>query len=214
MDDTPRPMLPVFIDVTGKPCLVVGAGTVAQRKIDTLVDMKADVTVVAPHATAHVEQLHRSGSIVLHRRSYAPGEAAAYMLVFAATADRAVNQMVSDDAMRARRLVNAVDQPDLCGFYSGAVVRRGALQIAISSTGEAPAVARRLKVQLDEQLPASYADLVARLGRFRRELRERVSDERERGCILRRIAASEAIDEFLAGNGEPLERLLHTCVCS
>ncbi len=214
MNQSPRPMLPLFLDVSGKPCLVVGAGNVAQRKIDTLVGLRADVTVVAPVVTPHIEQLHRSGAIAVHRRPYAPGEAGAYMLVFAATGDRRVNEMVSGDAEQAGRLVNVVDQPDLCGFYSAAVLSRGALQIAISSTGEAPAVVRRVSKQLEEHVPVSYAELVERLGRFRRELRERVPDERERGGILRRIAASEEVDAFLAGDGEPLERLLRSCVCS
>jgi siroheme synthase-like protein len=211
MNQTSPTKFPLFLDLTRRPCLVVGGGGVGQRKVESLVAAGADVTVVALDATAEIERMHREGTIVWHRRAYVPEEAATHVLVFAATGDSVVNEMVSNDAARAGRLVNVVDQPELCGFFSGAVVTRGALQVAVSSGGQVPMLARRLREEFDRQIPAAYDELVQRLGRFRRELHDKVSAPGRRTEILRRVVDSVEVREFLDGNREPLERLLSVC---
>ena len=162
---------PVMLDLANRRCLVVGGGGVALRKVQGLLDEGAIVTLVAPDAVGPLAALAAAGRVDWQRRAYRPGEAAGYRLVVAATDDRAVNARVSRDADDAGAWANVADDPELCTFYLPARVRRGELQLAISSAGEAPFVARRLRGLLERRLGPEWGEWLAAAARFRDQVR-------------------------------------------
>ncbi len=164
-------MYPVMLIVRGRRCLVVGGGGVALRKVQGLVEEGAEVTVVAPVAVSHLEAMAERGVIRLERRVYTEGEAATYALVFAATDDLSVNRLVFDDAERAGVWANVADDPEAATFHLPARIRRGPLQIAIGSAGEAPFVVHRLRRVFERRLGAEWGEWLESAGRFRAAVR-------------------------------------------
>src|ERR1035437_6805983 len=123
------PLFPIFLKLTGRPCIVIGGGDIAESKIDSLRAAEARGTVVAPDAGARIAEMAEVGEIVWQRRVYATGDLMAPFLPVAATNNPAVNRAVFAEAEAAGILVNAVDDPPFCDFYFPSVVRRGDLQI-------------------------------------------------------------------------------------
>ncbi len=165
-------MYPVMLDVNDRLCLVVGGGGVALRKAQGLVEEGARVLVVAPEVVVPFEKMADEGQLSIERRGYEPGEASSYALVFAATDDREVNSRVYADANEAGVWVNVADVPDICSFHLPGRIRRGPLQLAIASSGQAPFVVRRLRQLLDRRFGAEWAEWVSSAGRFRDRVRE------------------------------------------
>ncbi len=163
-------LFPAFLKLSNKPCLVVGAGEIAWSKITSLLDAEADVQVIATEARDEVHRLAAQGRIRLALRNYQPEDLADQFLVIAATDDRAVNAAVYRQAEARNILCNAVDDQPNCDFYFGSIVRRGDLQIAISTAGESPAVAQRLRREIDAALPGDLGRWLADLGELRREV--------------------------------------------
>ncbi len=169
----PSSMYPIALDLHDKPCLVVGGGHIADDKLDALLAAGARVTVVAPEVRPRIAALAADGRIVLRRRAYRPGDVAGAFLVIAATDDRPANARVATDGRAAGALVNAVDDIPFCDFFAVAIVRRGDLQLGISTNGRSPAFARWMRERLDAEIPASYAGLLAALGETRDALKAR-----------------------------------------
>ena len=164
---------PIALDLNGKRCLVVGGGVIADGKLDALLAAGAEVTVVSPTVLPRIDVLAAEGRIVLHRRPYRADDVAGAVLVIGATDDRAVNAVVAADGRAVGALVNAVDDIPNCDFFAVAIVRRGDLQVTISTNGRSPAFARWMRERLDAELPAEYGDLLAVLGDVRDELKAR-----------------------------------------
>jgi precorrin-2 dehydrogenase / sirohydrochlorin ferrochelatase len=181
-------LFPIFLKLANKPCVVVGAGNIAESKIESLLTAEARVTVIAPEALPRVQQWAASGDLTWHQREYQAGDLSGAFLVVAATATAAVNRAVFTEAAAADILCNAVDDPPFCDFYFPSIVRRGDLQIAISTAGESPAFAQQLRQELNAQLPLDLGEWLMELGRLRRE-----------------VIAIEPI-------GEPRKQLLHELV--
>jgi siroheme synthase-like protein len=181
-------LLPIWIRLDRRPVLVVGAGTVALAKIESLRRTGAIITVVAPAAAPQFHELVENGELTWHRRAFQPSDLDGVFLVIAATNDSAVNSAVYEDALRRNILCNAVDDPPNCDFYFGSVVARGDLQIAISTAGESPALAQRLRREIDEQLPADLGPWLAQLGSLRREIREAAPAGPARNQLLHELA--------------------------
>ena len=163
-------LFPIFLKLTGRRCLVVGAGNIAESKIQSLHDAEADVTVVATRASAVVQELAASGEIKLHLREFIDNDVDDNFLVVAGTDVPEVNRAVFAGAERRGIMVNAVDDPPYCDYYFPSIVRRGDLQIAISTAGESPALAQQLRKELNEQLPRDLGPWLMELGRLRREV--------------------------------------------
>lgn len=163
-------MYPVMLEVHERRCLVVGGGGVALRKVEGLWAEGAHVTVVALEPVPGLERLAGDPTVVLERRAYREGEAAEYALVFAATDDREVNAQVFRDAEAAGVWSNVADDPEFCAFHLPARVRRGPMQIAIASGGEAPFVVRRMRQLLERRFGTEWAEWMEAAGRFRREV--------------------------------------------
>lgn len=165
-------MYPVMLDIRGRRCLVVGGGGVALRKIQGLLEDDAEVTVVAPTVVGPIADLAARGAVRLERRPYARGEAASYALAFAATDDVEVNRQVGDDAAGAGVLANVADDPGASTFHLPARLRRGPLQIAVASAGEAPFVVHRLRKLLESRLGSEWGEWLDAATRFRSAVRE------------------------------------------
>jgi siroheme synthase-like protein len=147
------PLHPLFLKLEGRDVLVVGAGHVAERKIAELVDMKARVRVVAPEASESVKALAAGRAIRWEARTFEERDADGAWLIVAATGDKAAQKLVADAADARRTFVVAVDDKANASAYGGAVVRRGAVAIAISTSGESPALARLLREVIEHALP-------------------------------------------------------------
>lgn len=187
-------MFPMFVKLAGRRTLVVGAGAVGEGKIGSLLDTGARVRVVALQATEQVRRWAAAGAISLRQRAFRGGDLRNTFLAVAATSSPPVNQRIYEEAQRRGVLCNVVDVPELCDFFYPAVVRRGDLQIAISTSGQSPSLARRIRRQLEQQFGPGYAAWVARLGEARREvLGSGLPAERKRQ-LLRRLAAGGVSD--------------------
>jgi precorrin-2 dehydrogenase/sirohydrochlorin ferrochelatase len=165
-----RPILPVFLTLDDRPCVVVGGGQIALRKIQELLEAGARVSVVAEEPSPELKRLHGEGLVGLSERRYRTGDIEGSFLVFAATDDPVVNEEVYHEAERLGILVNVVDNPGLCNFYSGAVVRRGPLRIAVSTGGCSPSLAAEIRREIEELFPEAYGDYVRDAGTWRRRI--------------------------------------------
>jgi siroheme synthase-like protein len=169
--------MPVSISLTDRPVLVVGGGAVALRKIETILEYGAKVTVVAPEADDKIKYFGESGRITLHLRNYQSPEAVEYHMIISASDDMEVNRKVSDDARGAGRLVNAVDAPALCDLIFPAVVRRDCLTTAISTDGQVPFMAGHVRKILDDIFPSHWKKLMQQATKFRKLVIERWPDD-------------------------------------
>jgi precorrin-2 dehydrogenase / sirohydrochlorin ferrochelatase len=161
---------PVCLDIKDRNCLVVGGGQVGTRKVRTLLACGARVTVVSPEVTEELSQLVQEGRIRIAFRNYRAADLASAFLVIGATDDPELNRRVHRDAEAAHRLCNIADQPDLCNFVLPAVVSRGDLIVAVSTSGRSPAFAKHLRRQLQDQFGPEYGRFLDLMGAIRRRL--------------------------------------------
>jgi precorrin-2 dehydrogenase/sirohydrochlorin ferrochelatase len=192
-----RTLFPIFLKLAGRPCLVVGAGQIAAQKIEALLLSGAQLTVVAPQASQLIQSLAHAGRLTWIERAFTPSDLDDMTIVIGATGDATVNEEVFRNAVTRRVLCNAVDEPERCHFYYPAVVRRGDLQIAISTNGHSPALAQRLRAELEALIVPEYEGLLQWLGRVRTMLFRRVMDPQLRRKTLHRIASHEVSERFL-----------------
>ncbi len=190
-------LFPIFVKLTGRRCLVVGGGPVAEGKTEGLLASGATVVVVAPEVTERIAGWERQHRLVWRQRRFQPSDLDGSFLVIAATGLDAVNESVFREAEARGILCNAVDEPERCHFYYPAIVRRGPLQIAISTGGLSPALASRLRQELEKQFGSEYARWIEELGVMRQEVFARRSDPHRRTRLLRRLASRRGFERFL-----------------
>ena len=172
---------PVFLDLKGRRCLVVGGGSVAERKTRMLLEHNALVTVISPALNQGLQQLAEQGAIQVVPRNFKSNDLRGAFLAIAATDDPITNAAVSDKGRKQRILINVVDDPKVSDFIVPSIVRRGDITIAISTAGKSPALARKIRTELDAILPAQYARLLSLVSDVREELAQRqVSVDSER----------------------------------
>jgi precorrin-2 dehydrogenase/sirohydrochlorin ferrochelatase len=184
-------LFPIFLKLAARPCTVIGAGHLAESKIESLLAANAAVNVIAPRATDRIAVLAGSGELTLHLRDYTTGDLAGQFLAVAATNVPAVNRAVFAEAEASGVLINAVDDPPFCDFYFPSVVRRGDLQIAISTAGHSPALAQRLRKEINALLPLDTGDWLAELGNLRREVLQLEPLNDARNELLHQLASRE-----------------------
>jgi len=189
-------LFPIFLKLEGRPCLVVGGGAVAEAKMQGLVRCGAKVRVVAPEAAPDIREAANSGRIVWEQRPFVPSDLAGIFMVVAATNSRELHEEIFRHCQQAGILCNAVDEPERCDFYYPAVVRRGALQIAISTAGHSPFLAQRLRRELEERFGPEYAPWLEEIGRQRRELFQAAISPENRRAILKELSSERAFAEF------------------
>jgi precorrin-2 dehydrogenase/sirohydrochlorin ferrochelatase len=185
---------PVFIELAGRKVLVVGGGQVAERKVESLLDAGATVTVVSPDVTQRLNDLVSDGKATLRMRPFQEEDIDGARIVISATNDPETQKQVVAAAAARSVMVNTVDVPDLCDFIVPAVVRRGNVVAAISTSGRSPALAAALKARLEKFLPKDIARAADLLGSVRKEVSERFSDAEQRKRVFERIIDSGIID--------------------
>jgi uroporphyrin-III C-methyltransferase / precorrin-2 dehydrogenase / sirohydrochlorin ferrochelatase len=190
-------LLPIFLNLEGQPALLVGAGTVALEKIGSLLKTGVHLRVVAPHARAEIRQLADEGKLELVLRAFEPADLDGSFIVIAATDVAEVNAAVYREAVARNIPCNSVDDIPNCDFFFGSVVSRGDLQIAISTAGESPAMAQRLRREIDEQLPADLGEWLAKLGELRREVLATHERGEARRLLLHELAQRQICDSPL-----------------
>jgi precorrin-2 dehydrogenase / sirohydrochlorin ferrochelatase len=184
-------LFPIFLKLASRPCIVIGAGHLAESKIESLQAANAHITVIAPQASERIAELAASGELTWHQREYAEGDLTGNFLVVAATNVPAVNRAVFHEATAKNIICNAVDDPPFCDFYFPSVVRRGDLQIAISTAGASPALAQRLRKEINAQLPLDAGDWLTDLGNLRREVVAAEPLNEERKWLLHQLVQRE-----------------------
>lgn len=190
-------LLPIFLKLEGRRCLLVGAGSVALEKIGSLLKTGLNLRVVAPQARAEIRSLATEGKLEWIKRAFEPADLDGNFIVIAATDVPEVNATVYREAVKRNIPTNSVDDIPNCDFFFGSVVSRGDLQIAISTAGESPAVAQRLRREIDEQLPADLGAWLAKLGELRREVIANQPRSEERRLLLHELAHREICDSAL-----------------
>ncbi len=195
-------LFPMFLKLINRPCLVVGAGQVGETKIASLLAAEAAVRVVAPEATEAVRQWARTGRLDWQPRRFEPADLDGNFLVVVATPFRELNDSIYREAQERGVLCNVVDDPPRCDFYYPAVVNRGELQIAISTNGQSPALAQRLRQELEQQFGPEYAAWLEELGRERRLLFDFPMKPQERRRLLHSLVTRERFEEYLLGTSE------------
>jgi precorrin-2 dehydrogenase / sirohydrochlorin ferrochelatase len=189
-------LFPIFLKLAGRRCLVVGAGAIGESKIASLLDAEAFIRVVAPDATPQVQSWAEASKIEWHARSWEPGDLDGMVLVVAATPSPELHRQIFSEARLRGVLCNFVDVPELCDFYYPAVVQHGALQIAVSTAGQSPALAQRLRKELEEQFGPEYEAWLERLGEEREKLFAANMDPEERKRLLHDLASADAFKAF------------------
>lgn len=199
---------PLYLDLSGRDCLVVGGGEVATRKVETLLRAHARVTVVGLQASARLTAWHEARQIKLECRSYRSEDLVGMFLVFGATDNSALNRQIGDEARRLGILCNIVDQPESGQFIVPAVVARGDLLISVSTAGQSPALAKRIRGQIETTYGDEYALLLKLLGAVRRKLLAQGHDPKGHKALFARLIEDDLVACVKAGDIQQIDRVL------
>jgi uroporphyrin-III C-methyltransferase / precorrin-2 dehydrogenase / sirohydrochlorin ferrochelatase len=192
---------PVFLKLDGRPGLLVGAGNVALEKLNTLLTSGVRLRVIAPTIKEEIRTFADEGRIDLVERKFALEDLDGNFIVIAATDSPEVNATVYRESVARGILVNSVDDPPHCDFYFGSVVRRGDLQVAISTAGESPSVAQQLRREIDERLPEDLGAWLSEVGQLRREILATYPAGEERKALLHRVAKRQMLQPVRRAGG-------------
>lgn len=206
--------LPIFLDVKGRPCLVVGGGKVAARKLALLHRAGARVTVVAPDVCNDVRQLLQQENITHEQREFLDSDLDDTVLVMAATNDEAVNRHVSTLAGQRHIPANVADNPKLCNFIMPSVIDRSPVQIAVSTGGSSPVLARLLRARLESFIPAAYGRLARMVDDYRQEVKQRFAEPAKRRYFWESILQGRVAELLFAGQEEKARTALEAALNS
>jgi precorrin-2 dehydrogenase/sirohydrochlorin ferrochelatase len=184
---------PIQLDIRGRRCLVVGGGEVGTRKVKSLLACGARVSLVSPAVTDGLRELAARGAITLLEREYAADDLQGMFLVIGATDDERLNGRIRADAERLQILCNIADRPEQCNFILPAVVQRGDLVITVSTSGKSPALAKKLRQELQSQFGDEYAVLLDLMGAIRKRLLAEAHAPEEHKSLFERIVHSEIL---------------------
>jgi precorrin-2 dehydrogenase/sirohydrochlorin ferrochelatase len=202
-------LFPMFVKLEKRVVVIVGGGTVAEGKISGLLETGAEVRVIAPEATRKIFGWALEAKIVWLQRKFELTDLDDAFLVIAATSAQGVNEAVYQEAERRKIFCNAVDDTENCHFYYGAVVRRGDLQIAISTNGKSPSLAQRVRKELEQSYTEEYAEWLESLGIARDALRASSRNSKESKAILQAMASREMFERYIqkGKSNQKLERM-------
>lgn len=203
---------PIFLDVQARPCLVVGGGEVAERKVHALLQAGGQVTVISPTLTPPLQTWEAERRIAVRLRPYEPGDLNGFALVFAATDDDALQRRIAAEAHEAGILVNVVDRPALCSFIVPALVSRGDLTVAISTSGASPAFARKIRQTLERQFGEEYALVLQVLARVRELVSNDLRSSEERQRLFTALVESSLLDYVRQRRVDQVDALLQRIV--
>lgn len=204
--------LPLLVDLEGRNCLVIGGDSLAASRVKALCEAGAAVTVVAAEITPELRTMVQAGTISYRARDYAAGDLREQFIAWVATMDEATGRAAAAEARQRGIMINVTDRPALCDFIMPAVVKRGEVQVAISTGGSSPALARRMREQLEGLIGAEYGPLAEMLRGARRWLRGQVNDAGERAQILSRLVTPDLIERVRRGDWARVESLVRAHV--
>lgn len=211
-------LYPVFLNIEGQNCLVIGGGAVAERKVSALLECGARVRVVAPRIEPGLRRLAELGRISLDETSYSPvfldDLSPGRSLVFIATDDRQVNRQAYEDSVARGLTVNTVDDPELCTFYVPASVRRGSLSIAVSTEGKSPLLARRIRENLESQFGPEYSEYIDLLGECREKVLKSRLDDKSRRSLFAELIDSNLLELIRTGRKDLAKERAYQCLSS
>ena len=206
---------PINLDIAGRDCIVVGGGAVAERKVATLLDAGAAVTVISPRLTPVLAELAACGKVGLRQRGWQIGDLSSCTLAICATNDEAVNAAAAAEARLGGALVNVVDTPALCDFTLPALVSRGELQIAISTGGASPIFARRIREQIDELYNEDFGVYLQELAIIRQQLKAHLATPSEREIFWRSALDGEVLEMVRQGKvDQAKEKIVDAVGCT
>lgn len=191
---------PVYIEMRGQPCVVIGGGKIAEGKVDGLLAAKAHVTVIAPELTPRLHDLVDQDLVRYFARTYQPGDLSGAFMVICATDRADINHQVWQEATANHQLVNVVDDTPRCNFIAPSILRKGDLTIAISTSGKAPVLAVRLKERLQRELGPEYERFLDLAGELREPLARHIPDFETRKALWYQIVDSEILDVLADGD--------------
>ena len=200
---------PVNLDIKNRKCLVVGGGGVGTRKVITLLDCGAKVTVISPDASEKLLELTGNASIVLKKRPYRETDLDGMFLVIGTTDDEKLNRQISKDAEKLNMLCNIADRPEVCNFILPAIVNRGDLTISISTSGKSPALAKRLRIELEEQFGNEYAEFLLLMGVIRTKLLSQKHEPEAHKQLFEQLISRGLIDMIRGKRKAEIDSLLH-----
>ncbi len=203
--DNRRAYFPILIDLRRYPCLVVGGGRVALRKVMSLLEFNAKVTVVAPRICKELARLSAGGRIDVIRTPYSRKHISGHKIVFSATDNREINEAVSRDCRNEGILMNVADAPDLCDFIMPATLKRGDLVVSVSSQGRAPFYTKHTKRKLEKVLTPSEAEITELAGYFRNRLLSKENSDisrRTKDIAIRKFLSTDWVSIIAAGGSK------------
>jgi len=199
---------PIFLDLRGRRCVVVGGGQVAERKVEALVEAAAKVTIVSPDLTPALRRLVKKRRVSYLPRRYCKGDLKGYFLAYGATDDSRTHRLMAGEAEKEDVLINVVDRPALCHFIAPAIVRRGDLILAISTSGASPALAKKLRQELEQTFGREYAEALRFLRSLRKKLMGSSFSLSERQRILTDLVRSSMVSYLRKGKKRELKGLM------
>jgi len=203
---------PVLLDLDGKLCVVVGGGRVAERKVRNLLQAGARVQVISPQLTFSLTRFKEKGKFIHRQRSFRSADLHGAFLAIAATDDRRVNERVFEQALRQKIPVNVVDDPVHCSFIVPSLVQRGDLLIAVSTSGQSPALARALRQKLQKEIGPEYVFLLKLLGAVRKKVFSFGLGQKRNQVISRKLAGKDLLPLIQKNDYAELEKRIKTLV--
>lgn len=176
-----------MLDIAQKPCIVLGGGKVAERKVKMLLKFDAKVKLISPDVTNALRLLAQKGKINIARRGYRTTDLHKVSLVFAATDNEKTNNKIKDDALRKNIPVNVVDNPDLCDFIVPSIIKKGPVVIAISTSGVLPLLSKKLRKEIDAIVTKDYIQYADTIGKFRKFIINHIEDKKVRRDMMKKI---------------------------
>ena len=198
---------PVNLDILNRKCLIVGGGSVGTRKVLTLLDCGAIVTVVSPDATEKLLELADNGSIRREKRFYLASDLDGMFLVIGATDNEELNRQISADAEKLNMLCNIADRPEVCNFILPAIVNRGDLVISISTSGKSPAFAKKLRKELEKQFGVEYSEFLRLMGAIREKLLSEKHEPEAHKHLFEQLIKSDLVEMIKNNRKEDINSL-------
>ncbi len=183
-------MYPLFLKLENTLTLVIGGGTIAERKVIKLLEAGASVTLISPEITEGLQELINTNKIIHKKRLYKPGDTEKFFLIISATNSKEINKLVFKEAENCQKLINSVDDPQYCNFYVPALLKRGNLKIAVSTEGKLPLLAGKIRQYLESLFPENFGEDLEKLAKVRKRIIKRAGDDEKK---KKRIFKNELI---------------------
>ncbi|MEN6325287.1 MAG: bifunctional precorrin-2 dehydrogenase/sirohydrochlorin ferrochelatase [Syntrophomonas sp.] len=207
-------LFPIYLDLSGKNCLVIGGGPVAERKVENLLEYEVNIKIVSPQVEKRIKEWSLEGSITWLPREFEEHDLDGIFMVFVATNDGSVNQWVVELCRQRGILANAVDDPPNCDFFVPSLIRHNSLVVAISTEGKSPLFARKLREELEEVITPEYGEFVEILGELRTRIKNDVLDIELRRKIFENLVNSDILSLLKAGEKEKARERIEQCMSS